>query len=177
MGDERATQWSAEVEAVYRAHSRELWSLFYAHCSDADRAFEAVQEVFARLQEQNGTVIRDPRAWLLQVGRNWLRDVARRRKVAARPSEHLDNLPGNTDTAGTDLIRDELHGQVRAALAELKLEDRQVLILRYALNWSSQRIAEALETTAPAVDMRLSRARRRLAGVLKQHGIEGQPED
>ena len=172
MSDQQATGWSAKVEAAYASHSRELWALLYTQCSSADRAHDAVQEAFARLQEQNGSPIRDVRAWLLQVGRNWLRDVARRQKVAARSSSELDGLAGARRDPALVLVQAELQSRVREALKQLKHEDREVLVLRYALGWPSSRIAAALESSAAAVDMRLSRARRRLAEILEQAGVD-----
>ncbi|MEX0716660.1 MAG: sigma-70 family RNA polymerase sigma factor [Planctomycetaceae bacterium] len=171
MSDERTTPWSAEIETVYQDQGRELWALFYAQCSNPETAYDALQEAFARLHEQNGTPIRDVRAWLLQVGRNWIRDVARRQRVAAKPSEHLDRLADPREGAESLLERRELHAQVRSALSELKDEDREVLVLRYSLGWSSNRMAIALNTTAAAIDMRLSRARRRLAERLQEMGV------
>jgi RNA polymerase sigma-70 factor (ECF subfamily) len=177
MARKRSREWPDQIEQVYREQGRELWALFYAQCSNADRASDALQESFARLHEQlhekpNGTPIRDVRAWLLLVGRNWLRDVARRQKVAAKSSENLDYLPTRTGEPAESALREELRDAVRAGLTELKLADREVLVLRYSLNWSSIRIAEVLETTASAIDMRLSRARKRLAEILEKSGVE-----
>jgi RNA polymerase sigma-70 factor (ECF subfamily) len=171
MSDERSAEWSAEVESVYRNQARELWALFYVHCMDADRAYEALQEAFVRLQEQNGTPIRNMRAWLLRVGRNWLRDVARRKSNATRSSEHLDELAVSQEEPSSIMEQRERQSQVREALAGLRVEDREVLVLRYAMGWSSKRIAEVLSSTASAVDMRLSRARRRLGDILEKSGV------
>jgi hypothetical protein len=110
-----------------------------------------------------GLLFRDMRSWLLQVGRNWLRDVARRQKVATRSVEHLDTLAGSRQEPSSDVENQELHLQVRKELAQMKLEDREVLLLRYSLGWSSNSIATALNSTTSAVDMRLSRARKKLA--------------
>ncbi len=176
MSDERGTngptgeRWSAKVESVYREHGKELWALFYAHCNDPDRAYDALQESFVRLQGQNGEEIRDPRAWLLRVGRNWLRDVARRQRVAAKPSEGLDTLPNDGDEPRNELVHAERLDQVREGLDHLKADDREVLVLRYALGWSSIRISEVLGSSPSAIDMRLSRARKRLAKYLESIG-------
>lgn len=172
MTTKRSNEWPEQIERLYREQGRELWALFYAHCSDAERAHDALQEAFTRLQEQNGEPIRDMRAWLLQVGRNWLRDVARRQKIAARSSEHLDLHAGEEGEPILSLVRQELQDEVRKAMDQLKEADREVLVLRYALNWSSHRIAETLNTSSSAVDMRLSRARKRLAEILERVGIE-----
>ena len=171
MSDQRSSGWSAKVESVYRSQGRELWALFYAHCTDADRAYDALQEAFVRLQEQNGAPIRDMRAWLLRVGRNWLRDVARRKSSATRSSEHLDELAVSQQEASSIVEQREVQLLVREAMAQLRADDREVLVLRYSMGWSSNRIADVLSSTASAVDMRLSRARRRLGNLLEKSGV------
>ena len=172
MTDHRTDDWSAEVESVYNSLGRELWALFYAHCSDPDRAQDALQESFLRLYQHNGTPIRDKRAWLLQVGRNWLRDVARRKSNAAIPIEHMDEMAVSPMEPSSLAQGRELHSQVREALRRLGVEDREVLVLRYSMGWSSNCIATALNATASAVDMRLSRARRRLGNILEKAGVD-----
>ncbi len=171
MLDDRAAMKSEEIEAAYNRLNRELWALFYAQCGNADRAYDAVQEVFLRLQEQNGEPIRDVRAWLLRVGRNWLRDIARRQRFAAQPTEYMEEMPSAKTPHVNELANQEIHEQVRNALGYLRDEDREVLVLRYALGWKSQRIADVLDTTSPAIDMRLSRARKRLGKQLEQMGL------
>jgi RNA polymerase sigma-70 factor (ECF subfamily) len=175
MSDEVATSWSQTVEGVYRSQSRELWALFYAQCNDADLAYDALQEAFARLQSYTGPQLRDMRAWLIRVGRNWLKDVARHKRVAANSVDFLDETAGKPANPQTILAQKEMQEQVRAALDRLRTDDREVLVLRYALGWPSNRIAEILELSTTAVDMRLSRARRRLAEILEQAGVDYDP--
>ena len=176
MSKQRSLTWPQQIESVYRDQGRELWALFYAQCGDAESAYDALQEAFVRLHEQNGHSIQNCRAWLLRVGRNWLRDRARRQRIAARPVEHLEHIAGNHPEPPADLAKAELHHQVRTGLSELKEGDREVLVLRYSLNWSSHRIAEVLSTTASAVDMRLSRARKRLKEILEKAGVHHEHE-
>jgi RNA polymerase sigma-70 factor (ECF subfamily) len=175
MSADEATSWSATVEAVYRSQNRELWALLYAQCNDADLAYDALQESFARLQAYTGPTLRDIRAWLLRVGRNWLRDQARHRKVAANPVDYLDETQGTAVNPAAIAALNETQDQVRAALDMLRTDDREVLVLRYALGWPSSRIAEVLELSTTAVDMRLSRARKRLAEIFKQAGVDDDP--
>lgn len=175
MTDERPEPWSTDVEDLYRNQARELWALFYAYCSDPDRAYDAVHEAFLRLHEHRGVPIENPRSWLLHVGRNWLRDVARRHRHAARPTERLDELRGSAHEPLQIVAENEMRLKIRGLLAQLKTDDREVLVLRYALGWSSSRIADVLNSTAAAVDMRLSRARRRLGDLLEESGIGHEP--
>jgi RNA polymerase sigma-70 factor (ECF subfamily) len=53
--------------------------------------------------------------------------------------------------------------------------DREILTLRYALDYDSEEIAEVLAIQVTAVHMRLSRARQRLAERLSGQGIVGAP--
>ena len=53
--------------------------------------------------------------------------------------------------------------------------DREILTLRYALDYDTETIAETLDVNASAVHMRLSRARQRLADRLQANGINHAP--
>jgi RNA polymerase sigma-70 factor, ECF subfamily len=53
--------------------------------------------------------------------------------------------------------------------------DREILTLRYALDYDTGEIAGLLSINATAVHMRLSRARQRLAERLKAQGIDQLP--
>lgn len=161
-----------EVEALYHAHGRALWTLLYAHCCDRELARDAMQEAFLRLQQHDGAPIRDLRAWLVSVGRNWLRDRARREHRFPASDLSVEVVSKDGEEPAQLLETSELQSQVRDALARLRTADREVLVLRYALDWPSQRIAEEIGTTAAAVDMRLSRARRRLAQSLDRVGVD-----
>ena len=176
MLEQRTAAWSAKVESAYRSLGREIWALLYAQCTDPERASDALQEAFARLQEQNGAPIRDVRAWLLHVGRNCLRDMARRQRVRAHSASNLDHVAGPQVEPSAVIEHEEMQAVVRESLSRLRSEDREVLVLRYAMGWSSQRIGETLEVGAAAIDMRLSRARRRLGELLEQAGLNEKAE-
>jgi RNA polymerase sigma-70 factor (ECF subfamily) len=165
---------SPRVAECYGRYRGQLWAAFYAMCSDPERAWEAVQEAFLRLQEQTGQVIRDERAWLLQVGKNWLRDGSRRRSQGACVEANLDGVTSPALDPSGAAARDELRDHVGLALGRLRSEDREVLTLRYALGWSSPRIAEVLGIRVASVDMRLCRARQRLATELRSLGVDAE---
>jgi len=172
MPNKQTHEWSAEIEAVYLREGREIWALLYAQCSDSDRAYDALQEAFVRLQNQEVNSIRNIRAWVLTVAQNWLRDFARRQNHAARPADFLDNIVGQNSDPIDDLDNKERNSQIRQSLRQLRAEDREVLVLRYALGWSSKRMSIALNSSTSAIDMRLSRARKRLCEELEKIGID-----
>ena len=162
---------TAWVQSVYDEHARELWAVFYAQCCDPDLARDAVQEAFLRLHSQDREDLRDVKAWLVRVGRNWLRDVARRKRHAARPADFLDAFSGDPADPLERMEAAETQSRVRFCLSQLREADREALVLRYALGWSSARMATVLGVSATAIDMRLSRARRRLAEQLRDDGF------
>jgi len=65
----------------------------------------------------------------------------------------------------------ELYEQIRGYLAELAPADRDILTLKYALDYDAPAIADVLDVNVAAVHMRLSRARQRLADRLTQAGV------
>jgi len=152
----------AELDAVYRQHSRPLWAIFYAQTGDGELAMDAVQESFLRLQRFGVNRVRMARVWLSRVGRNWLIDQSRRKRPV--PTADLSHI-----AATVSLPEDETATKVKAvrdALQQLSESDRQVLALKYTCGWSSVQIGGHLGIKTDAVDMRLSRARRRLAAIL-----------
>ena len=73
------------------------------------------------------------------------------------------------------LEREETFGQLRLELEHLAPADREILTLRYALDYNASQIAELLEINPTAVHMRLSRARQRLADRLTAQGVMNRP--
>jgi RNA polymerase sigma-70 factor (ECF subfamily) len=142
---------------------------------DADTALDITQEVFLRLwkQGEEGTPVLNPRAWLLRVARNLAEDYARSafRRNGTRPPQFMNGVCSAQPLPLERLEREETFSQLRAVLAQLAEADREILTLRYALEYHASEIAELLDIHATAVHMRLSRARQRLAERLLAKGV------
>jgi RNA polymerase sigma-70 factor (ECF subfamily) len=169
----------ADFEALYERHSREVWALAYARWLNADTAMDITQETFLRLWKQweNGEAILNPRAWLLRVARNLAEDHAKSafRRNGTHPPQTMNGVRSHDPLPLESLEREETFGQLRDVLTELSSSDREILTLRYALDYDTNQIAEVLAINITAVHMRLSRARQRLAERLKASGIEQEP--
>jgi RNA polymerase sigma-70 factor (ECF subfamily) len=167
---------SAEFDALYQRHQREVWALVYARWLNSDLALDIVQETFLRLwkQWQQGEVITHPRAWLLRVARNLAEDYAKSsfHKNGTQPPQTMNGVRGKEASPLARLEEQETFAQVRKELEELPPGDREILTLRYALDYNANRIAEIMETTVPAVHMRLTRARQRLVERLSAQGVK-----
>ncbi len=177
-----ATQAAArreDFEALYQRHSREVWALAYARWMNADTAMDVAQEAFLRLWKQweDGEVILNPRAWLLRVARNLAEDFAKSafRRNGTHPPQTMNGVQGREPGPLDHLEKEETFGRLRELLAEMPKADREILTLRYALDYDTETIAETLDVNATAVHMRLSRARQRLAERLQANGINHAP--
>src|SRR5688572_3706998 len=153
----------AEFESLYEHHSREVWAIAYARWTDSDLAMDVTQEAFLRLWKQwdaGGDDIQNPRAWLLRVARNLAEDYAKSafRRNGTQPPELLNGVRSAQPLPVELLEKQELFAQLRSVLAELAPSDREILTLRYALDYDATTIADRLNVAVTAVHMRLSRA-------------------
>jgi len=175
----RAEGHRADFEALYQRHSREVWALAYARWMNADTALDVTQEAFLRLWKQleSGETILNPRAWLLRVARNLAEDYAKSafRRNGTHPPQTMNGVQSHDPLPLETMEREETFAQLRGVLEELPKADREILTLRYALDYDTGEIADLLSINATAVHMRLSRARQRLADRLKAQGVGQSP--
>lgn len=168
-----------EFEALYQRHNREVWALAYARWMDADAALDIAQEAFLRLWKQweNGEDIQNPRAWLLRVARNLAEDYVKSafRRHGTMAPQLMNGVHSKADQPLEMLERQEAFAQLRSIMEQLPQADRDILTLRYALDYDAQQIGDLLGINATAVHMRLSRARQRLADRLTAQGMEKIP--
>lgn len=147
----------------------------YARWMDADTALDITQEAFMRLWKQweAGEEILNPRAWLLRVARNLAEDYAKSsfRRNGTHPPQLMNGVKSHAPLPLEALEREETFAQLRGVLEQLPEPDREILTLRYALDYNAGEIADLLSINATAVHMRLSRARQRLADKLTAEGV------
>ncbi len=149
----RARRWEQEaLVEIYEAHSAELYRYAARQLGDAALAEECVAETFSRflraLHAGNGPA-HHVRAYLYRIAHNWITDLWLQRTVS------LDAGPQASNPAGEDPLPDVIErirlDKVRAALAELTPEQRQVVVLRYLEGWPHEEIAQALQKSEGGV--------------------------
>lgn len=126
-------------------------------------AEDILQQTFLKLAE-HGPELRpdsDLRAWLYTVARHaFLGQLRRRRYEADAPNLEL------LRDYGPDAEARLLLGDVDAALARLRLEDRELLLLVGAEGLEPLAVAKLLDVEPAALRKRLERARQRLLAEL-----------
>ncbi len=166
-------------ESLYSQYQREVWALAYARWMDSDSALDVMQETFLRLWKQleAGESLDNPRAWLLRVARNLAEDYAKSsfRRNGTQAPELFGGVAATGSPPAEQMEREETFARVRQLLDDLPTADREILTLRYALEYDAPTIADMLGLAVTAVHMRLSRARQRLADKLSAEGVQSSP--
>jgi len=112
----------------------------------------------------------DARAWLFAIVRNtWYSRVARRTRLAeVTPSDHAPyERPDEALDPEARLLQQRAVARVHAALEQLPVDFREVMVLREIEGLSYKEMASILRVPIGTVMSRLARARERLAAVLK----------
>ena len=157
MGGSRA------IGELYDATYPRLVLQLFAICGDQVDAEDAVQEAFVKALAAGAAFdrVENPEAWLRKVALNHQRNVWRHTGVAQR---FLTRVPGPRQTAELD----PEHVAVMAALAQLDLDHRTVLVLHHLADLGTAEIAHELGLPEGTVKSRLSRGRERLAPLLDE---------
>lgn len=158
---------SAAFEALVRRHRRAAIARALAVVGEPADAEDVAQDAFVQAYEQLATCRERARfaAWLLTIvhrrALNHLRSVRRRR---ASPLDA--DLPATGRTAADDVERGELRHRLLAALRELPLVQREIVLLADLEEWSHARIAAVIGISVTMSRRHLSDARRRLRQLL-----------
>ena len=176
---------SPELERELESHRRELTGYCYRMLGSAFDAEDAVQETMVRawrgIDRFEGRAAL--KSWLYRIATNVCIDMLNGKERRIRPLElgdpgGLDSplttrseaswlepipdgqiLPSDGDPAQLAEERETLRLAFVAALQHLPPQQRAVLILREALRWRANEVAELLDTSVASVNSSLQRAR------------------
>src|SRR6266852_8325780 len=156
----------AKFEAFYRRNAGSLWSYIYRLTNDASAADDLLQKTFYRFIRANPQTESDEhtRRYLFRAATNLafdhFRETKREREAAAIVRE-ASSLGENVD----------LRHDMTRVFSELKPRERALLWLAHVEESSHDEIGEAIGVKSRSVRVLLFRARRRLAEVLRKHGL------
>jgi RNA polymerase sigma-70 factor, ECF subfamily len=170
---------SAETDSLGSEHIDGLYSYALVLTRNHAEAEDLVQETYVRAIPAVGRLRPDSniKAWLFRILRNvWFNQLRKRRSNPEVPAEtdgsSLDNLV-NPGKDSYEIYERKLTAQkVRAAIDQLSLEFREVILLREFEELSYQEIATLLECPTGTVMSRLARARSKLRLLLSPDTAE-----
>ena len=175
------------IDQLFQRHRARLKRMVCIHLDNRLRAridpSDVVQETLAHAAGKLPEYIRkrpvDFYPWLRQIAWNRLIDLHRKHLAAKRrsvrreeqpgmrlPDESIVELAGRLVHRGSSpsrsLVREEIRARVRAAVDQLKPQDREVLVLIYLEQLRPQEVAQIVGVSEKAVNMRHLRALERL---------------
>jgi RNA polymerase sigma-70 factor, ECF subfamily len=168
----------AALNDLMERHAQRLFHYLIRQLQDESEAEDVAQETFVRVFQHRQKFDSSHRfsTWLYTIATNLVRD--RHRWQARHPQVSLegeneqtggelkDVLPAEGVGPGDSLVAEERATAVRAAIARLPEDLRAVILLFEYEEQSYQQIADILNSSPKAVEMRLYRARHQLRELL-----------
>jgi RNA polymerase sigma-70 factor (ECF subfamily) len=155
---------TAAFEPLVAKYQRVLFNVALRMVDDYEEARDITQSAFVKAFEHLASYDRRHKffSWIYRIAVNESVNVLKRRRPHAPLDPQLATPVGPLDAVATS----ELSLRVRAALMDLPVEQREVLVLRHFAELSYSEMAAALQIPEKTVKSRLFEGRRRLADVL-----------
>ena len=154
---------ASDFETVYRNERDRLVRALSIAIGDDALATEAVDEAFTRALHRWHAVgtFDEPAAWIYRTARNWATSRFRRRRRDRTFAPDIAR-PESVEPSTQD-------PELAAALRQLPDDQRNVLVLRYYLDWTIGATADALDISPGTVKSRTSRALNELNRILGEN--------
>ncbi|HSR78689.1 MAG TPA: RNA polymerase sigma factor [Xanthobacteraceae bacterium] len=159
-----------EIERIFRDEAGRVLATLIRLVGDFELAEEAMQDAFAAALEQWTALPANPRAWLVNVGRNkaidrirrQIRLRAKRRYIEAEAIVASQALPpaADEDAFGDDMLRLIF----TCCHPALSMETRVALTLRAICGLTTEAVARAFLVNEETMAQRLVRAKRKIRG-------------
>jgi len=155
-----------QFETIFKAHAHLMYRTAYGVLGTHHDAEDVVQTIFLKLirQEFPPDLERNPEAYLYRAAVNASLSTIRNRRheVLVESWQQLET------PAPIDPGDDERHRRLYEAIAELKPEAAEIVILRYMHNKSDSEIARMFGVSRGSIALRLFRSRMKLRKLLRK---------
>ncbi|MCP9494777.1 MAG: sigma-70 family RNA polymerase sigma factor [Pyrinomonadaceae bacterium MAG19_C2-C3] len=159
---------------IVRRWERRIFALAYGMLGSVEDARDATQETFFAAYRNIGNFRGEARvsSWLHRIAVNQC--ITRTRRTKARPEVELETVLENqlasVDSHASSVEQDERSKDVRAAIATLPVELRQIVVMKEFEEMTFQEISNALDVPLSTVKSRLYTALKQLQMKLARHG-------
>ena len=147
------------LEAIFARCQHELMGLLYQMVGNLEDARDAYQDTFLKCWRNRDQIpsVQNLKAWVFRIALNTGRDMrqtAWRRHRRDLPEDASD-IAGHADMSNQAMETAEQLALVRAALSRLRVEEREVFLLRQNAEMTYEEIAEALGIPSGTVKTRM----------------------
>jgi RNA polymerase sigma-70 factor (ECF subfamily) len=153
----------------YERSARPLWAYLARVSGDPELADDLMQESYVRFlcasQPDEGEVA--GRRYLFRIATNLMRDYWRRPRPAS-----IEELPEEFFAASVSSAQADSRALLGPALALIRPRERQLLWLAHAEGYTHHEIAEITGLASASIRLLLFRARRKIAGLLREQPAE-----
>lgn len=154
-----------QFETIFKAHAQLMYRTAYGVLGTHHDAEDVVQTIFVKLirQEFPPDLQKNPEAYLYRAAVNASLTIIRdrRREVLVESWQEFET-PAPPETGDHDR-----HRRLYEAIAELKPEAAQIMILRYMHNKSDSEIARMFGVSRGTIALKLFRSRMKLRKLLR----------
>lgn len=158
-----------DLGEIYDAHAQALFAFLLNLTRSEAETRDVLQEVFVKLarQPQAYTAAREPRAFLIRLARNLAIDRLRRRQTHEQAVDRITAETWELFARGDDPDESAFRESLTAALAELPLEQREVVHLKLWEELTFAEIAEVLRIPQNTAASRYRYGIDKLQGLLR----------
>ena len=166
-----ATHSGDDFVRAFNEVRAELVSTLYFLLGNHEDAQDAAQDAFLKCWRTRDSLaeVRNVRAWIFRVGLNAAKDLQRsawRRR--SRPLANTDGVEGLVEHSPADCLEEkESLERLRAALKELRPEEKAVFLLRQNGDLTYEEIADLRRSPVGTVKTQMRSALQKLRRVLK----------
>ena len=159
---------TAAFDEIVEAHQQRIVRLVFRLLGSPDEVQDVVQEVFLSVLQNLKRFRGESKlsTWLTRIAVNKCRSHHRRRLLRLRTLFYLTKTLTVTSEQGGVTESAEIHDELRRAVRRLSPRYREPIVLRYFEELSVREIGEVLGISANSVEVRLTRARRKLREIL-----------
>jgi RNA polymerase sigma-70 factor (ECF subfamily) len=165
------------LEEAFSRYQDELLGMLYYLVGDLEDARDAFQEAFVKCWRSREKLpeVKNLRAWVFRVALNAgrdLRQTAWRRRRRPLPADDSAGLPSHEAPPEAEVARREQLALVEQAVLALRLEEREVFLLRQNGEMTYDQIAEATNLPVGTVKTRMRLALEKLRKAFAKSGEE-----
>lgn len=155
-------------------HQTRVFRFIAARIREPAAAEELTNEVFMELWQKAHTYEgrSSPATWLLAIAHNRAISSTRRRREEAWSDDEANALVDENDDPEVSLQKADKGAVMRACLARLSAEHREIIDLVYYHEQSIAEVSEVLGIPEATVKTRMFYARKKLSEVLRAAGID-----